>query len=132
VFGAIALNDASFSYRFASVFNGQTFHMFLMDLVDRYSPQKVFLIVDNGPCHWLNEEGQEWLRRNTSRLELHRLPPYSPEFNPTEGVWKATRKLATHNRFYRAAVDRDLALTNTFQTFQRNPERLLPLVARFQ
>jgi hypothetical protein len=132
VFGAIALDDASFSYRFSDVFNGRTFHLFLMDLVGRYSPQKVFLIIDNGPCHWLDEEGRVWLARSKSRLELHRLPPYSPEFNPTEGVWKMTRKLATHNCFYHTPLERDHALTNTFRGFQSNPERLLPLVARFQ
>ena len=69
-----------------------------------------FLITDNGPCHNLNEEGKEWLGENNHRLELHRLPPYSPEFNPMEPVWKVTRKMTTHNRFYRTVqVDAHVA-----------------------
>ena len=28
------------------------------------------------------------------------LPPYSPELNPIERVWKLTRRLATHNRYF--------------------------------
>lgn len=132
VFGAIASHDASFAYRFADVFNGHTFHLFLMDLVAAYSPRKVFLVIDNGPCHWLDDAGKAWLAKNKHRMELHRLPPYSPEYNPTEGVWKATRKAATHNRFYRTVEERDQALITTFQGFQANPKKLLPLVARFQ
>lgn len=132
VFGAIALHDARFTYRFVDVFNGHTFLLFLLDLVAVYSPQKVFLVIDNGPCHWLDEAGRAWLANNKLHLELHRLPPYSPEYNPTEGVWKATRKLATHNRFYRTVQERDEALTATFRSFQSNPQNLLPLVARFQ
>lgn len=132
VFGAISLEDAGFTFRFADVFNGHTFHEFLEQLVDHYAPRKVFLIIDNGPCHWLDDPGKAWLAKNRHRIELHRLPPYSPEFNPTEGVWKATRKFTTHNRFYRSVEERDAALTATFRSFQSEPERLEPQVARFQ
>ncbi len=102
VYGAVALDDADFEFQFADVFNGHTFHEFLLRLVARGSGRKVFLIIDNGPCHWLDEAGKAWLADNGDKIELHRLPPYSPEFNPTEGVWKATRKRATHNRFLRS------------------------------
>ena len=103
-----------------------------MHVVNSYAPRKVFLIMDNGPCHWLDEAGKAWLAKNQRRIELHRLPPYSPEFNPTEGVWKATRKLTTHNRFYRTVEERDAALTATFQLFQSDPQCIAPQVARFQ
>jgi hypothetical protein len=98
VFGAIALHDASFTFRFAPVFNGHTFHEFLMQLVNRYAPRKVFAIIDNGPCHWLDEAGKTWLAMNKHRIELHRLPPYSPEYNPTEGVAEALDEGARRGR----------------------------------
>lgn len=76
--------------------------------------------------------GKVWLAANGHRLELHRLPPYSPEFNPIEGVWKVTRKRTTHNQFYPTVDARDAALTATFKDFQAHPETLLPQVQRFQ
>jgi len=88
--------------------------------------------MDNAPCHWLDEPGRSWLHANRHRIELHRLPPYSPEFNPTEGVWKATRKMATHNRFYASVDDRDAALTATFEAFRAAPSLVSPQVARFR
>lgn len=132
IFGAITLEEADFTYRFAPVFNGHTFHQFLEQLVAKYGPRKIFLIIDNGPCHWLDDEGKAWLAKNTHRIELHRLPGYSPEFNPVEGVWKTTRKMTTHNRFYRTTDERDGALRCTFRRFQRRPRTIAAHVQRFQ
>lgn len=132
VYGAIALHDARFTYQFAPVFNGHTFHQFLRLLVRRYRGRRVFLVIDNAPSHWLDEPGRRWLHANRDRIELHRLPPYSPEFNPTEGVWKVTRKLATHNRFYATVAERDAALTATFDRFRATPGLVSPQVARFR
>jgi transposase len=131
VFGAVALHDARFTYQFAPVFNGHTFHRFLQLLVRRYRHRKVLLVIDNGPWHWLDADGRAWLARNSHRIELHRLPPYSPEFNPTEGVWKATRRMATHNRFYASVDERDAALTSTFERFRKEPGLIVGHVARF-
>ncbi len=87
--------------------------------------------MDNGPCHNLNAEGKEWLAQHGHDIELHRLPAYSPEFNPTEGVWKRTRKMTTHNQFFGTTAERDQALTRTFQRFQRDPTLLAPQVERY-
>ena len=132
VFGAVALDDAAWHFAFAPVFNGTTFHQFLSQIVEHYNGRKVFMIMDNGPCHWLDEPGKRWVAENPHLIELHRLPPYSPEFNPPEGVWKATRKLTTHNRFFSTVEERDAALTETFKTFQREPALIAPQVRRFQ
>lgn len=132
VFGALALHDARFSYQFASVFNGATFWEFLKLLLRQYRTRKLFLIIDNGPCHWLPPKGREWLETNRHRLELHRLPPYSPELNAIEGVWKTTKRTTTHNRFYATVADRDGALVETFDGFRTEPARIAGHVARFK
>lgn len=131
VFGAISLADRPrFLFQFAPVFNGQTFWEFLKLLVRRCR-RKIFLIIDNGPCHNLGEHGKAWLAANRARIALFRLPPYSPEFNPIEGVWKQTKKRTTHNTFYRTTDERDAALTATFEKFQTSPSLLAGQVARF-
>lgn len=132
VYGTVTLEDADFTFRFAEVFNGQTFFVYLKQLVAKYSPRKVFLIIDNGPAHNLCDEGKQWLSENRHVIELHRLPAYSPEFNPMEGVWKATRRLTTHNRFYETTTERDTALRGTFKKFRDRPKLILGHVQRFQ
>jgi transposase len=132
VFGAVSLNEVDFTFQFSPVFNGRTFLEFLKLLVAKYTPWKIFLIMDNGPCHNLDAEGVAWLRANRRKIALYRLPPYSPEFNPMEPVWKVTRKMTTHNRFYATTAERDAALTATFRKFQRRPELIAGNLARFQ
>ena len=93
--------------------------------------RKLFLILDNGPCHNLKPDGKQWLQDHAHRIELHRLPPYSPEFNPIEGVWKATKKQTTHNRFFRTCEERDTALVATFERFQAYPDAIAGHLERF-
>lgn len=128
----MGLHDARFSYWFAEVFNGETFWSFLKRLVAKYWRRKVFLIIDNAPSHNLPTEGKLWLAENRHRIELCRLPPYSPEFNPMEPVWKVTRKMTTHNRFYATTDERDAALRTTFAIFQRKPAVISAHVERFR
>jgi transposase len=132
VYGAIAIADARFTYTFADVFNGRTFLAFLKLLVRRYAGRKIFLIIDNGPCHNLDREGKAWLVQSAHLISLHRLPPYSPELNGIEGVWKATRRAATHNRFFANTRERDAALRTAFHAFQRKSELLDGHVERFR
>ncbi len=127
VFGAVSLEDADFTYRFAPVFNGHTFHQFLLQLTSKYGPRKLFLVIDNGPCHWLDDVGKAWLAANSHKLELHRLPGYSPEFNPVEGVWKATRKVTTHNRA-RLGSASHLHPLSTLPSSHRQPFGSLPMI----
>ena len=132
VFGAVALDNARSFFQFADVFNGKTFRLYLEWLLKHYPRRKVFLVIDNGPCHNLDEDGVVWLRANRHRIELYRLPPYSPEFNPVEGVWKATRRLTTHNRFYKTTWSRDIALSYTFARFHHDPSLIQAHVERFR
>jgi transposase len=131
VFGALSLEPCPrFHYQFADVFKATTFLLFLKSLV-RSRRCKIFLILDNGPCHNLNEEGKAWLGANQHRIELFRLPPYSPNLNPAEGGWKETKKRTTHNRFFHTTQERDAALIATFETFKAQPSILAGHVARF-
>jgi transposase len=131
VFGAMSLEASPrFHHMFATVFNGETFLMFLRRPVQK-TRRKVFLIIDNGPCHRLRPDGVEWLHSNRHRIELFRLPPYSPNLNPIEGAWKETKKSTTHNRFFKTTDERDAALVSTFREFDADPSRLAGQVARF-
>lgn len=122
VFGAVSLEERPrFVHQFAERFSGATFLEFLQHLVGRFR-RKVFLVIDNGPCHNLDAVGKEWLAANRHRIELFRLPPY---------VWKTTKRTTTHNRFFRTTIERDAALTATFERFNAKPASIAGHVARF-
>ena len=41
-----------------------------------------------------------WRLQQAAQFALDFLPPYSPELNPIERVWKLTRRLCLHNRYF--------------------------------
>ena len=41
---------------------------------------------------------QAFFEQHRDRLHVIRLPSYSPDYNPIEFLWRATKRSATHNR----------------------------------
>jgi len=67
--------------------------------------KKYLLILDNAPWHKKayrliysdNADEYEFIRNHVDFLFL---PPYSPDLNPIEQVWRITRRENTHNRYF--------------------------------
>ena len=121
--GAIELWRTRFDYRQDTVFHAATYLGFLEQLARRYRRQGAILIQDNASYH-KEAEVWGWFQSNRHWLEVHQLPPYSPELNPTERLWQHTRKTGTHNRFF-AGVDALAApLTRVFGEMQSDPHSI--------
>lgn len=69
--------------------------VFLRKIRQIYPKRKILLLWDGAPWHKGNRMRQ-YLRK-TKNLELMRFPPYSPELNPQEHVWKNVRNNVSHN-----------------------------------
>lgn len=123
-----------FAYRCQSeYFNAETYIAFLDEILlpSFYKRNhRVFLIQDNASYHKAPEV-YAWFKANRKRLEVFLLPPYSPEFNGVEQIWRYTRKQATHNRYFDTVEELCEALFATFDDIQQNPESILGLVNRF-
>jgi len=99
-FGAVRSQDGTFFSRNSDIFNGVTFEAFLKRLVRRRKKgRRMVLVMDNSRYHHARLL-KPFLRRNRKVLKLSFLPPYSPDLNPIERVWKVTRRLCVHNRFF--------------------------------
>jgi transposase len=101
-FGAVRLRDGKFVYRReADKFNAETFWTFLKQLrkVSCHSGKKVFVISDNARYHHAQLH-KDYREDCADRFALCFLPPYSPDLNPIERVWKLTRKCCTHNEYF--------------------------------
>ncbi|NNM87591.1 MAG: hypothetical protein HKL95_03630, partial [Phycisphaerae bacterium] len=78
------MQDNCFLYQRDQVFNGQTYLNFLQQqIAPRYRRRGAILVQDNASYH---KDGDvwTWFRHNRHWLEVKSLPPYSPQFNPTE------------------------------------------------
>lgn len=96
---------------------------FLQGLIDD-TQSKVFLIVDDLRVHHAKQVRQ-WVGEREDRIELHYLPPYSPEANPDEWL---NRNLKTELRLRPSAVDKT-ALKKMAENFMKqlslNPGRIV-------
>ena len=62
-----------------------------------YPSQKILLLWDGAGWH-RGSEVQNFIKED-GRIDVIYFPPYSPEENPQEHVWKAGRSAITHNKF---------------------------------
>ena len=60
-------------------------------------------------------------------LEVHNLPPYSPEFNAVKRRWHHTRMTGTHNRYFSTEQELASTLRSLFRKMQRSPEQIKDL-----
>jgi transposase len=115
-FGAVRLRDRKFMFHRAERFNAETFFLFVRDLgsVSCHAERRVEVIPGNAKYHHAKTHKVR-RTKSLSRFAMNFLPPYSPEPNPIERVWKLVRRLATHNRYFSglqeiiAAVERTLS-----------------------
>jgi hypothetical protein len=109
-FGAVRLHDGQFIWRREQDrFSAQTYKEFLIQLyqASRTSCQRVVVIADNAKYHHARLH-RDWREKHFDDLALDFLPPYSPDLNPVERVWKLTRRMCTHNRHF-ALIDNLIA-----------------------
>ena len=101
-FGAVRLRDGALVFRRETgKFNGQTFWEFLKVLqqASAVAGRRVLAISDNAQYH-RSRLHLDWRCQQAPEFALDFLPPYSPELNPIERVWKLTRRLCLHNRYF--------------------------------
>ena len=113
--------SAKFNYRVDEAFNANTYIKFLEQVARRYNGKHVFYIQDNASYHRDGEVWQ-WFRDHRHSIEVFNLPPYSPELNAAECLWKYTRKEGTHNRFFNSRDELHDSLMGVFNRIQRNPD----------
>lgn len=101
IVGAVRINDGTMVACEHDKFNAQTVEAFLTKLVEyRKKEDKLMIVVlDNARFHHAKALSQ-WLEEHSSYFRLDFLPPYSPELNPVERVWKLIRRLCTHNLYF--------------------------------
>ena len=111
-FGALNLKTGVLLTQEAPTFNSETFGDFIRYLPDS-AHGKIYLILDNAKWHRAKVlEG--FFESNQDRLVRIFLPPYSPELNPVERVWRITRRQVTHNRYFPSVEDLRIALVSQF------------------
>ena len=130
-FGAVRLRDGKLLTRQeGKVFDALTFWQFLKQLrqVSARSGRRVIVISDNAKYHHALLH-KSWREQAKPQFALHFLPPYSPQLNPIERVWKLTRRLRLHNVYFANLQQVTDCVDEQFQNWKTPNDTLRKLCA---
>ena len=85
----------------------------------------IYIISDNAK-YYHNKELAQWVK--DTRIRQVFLPPYSPNLNLIERLWKMLRKKVINTGFYRTKEEFRRAVTNFFEHIADYKEELKPLL----
>lgn len=92
--------------------------------------KKLYLIMDNAPWHKKAKhliETEEEYSDIQNAVTIVSLPPYSPDLNPIEQVWRVTRREKTHNHYWSGLPKLTAVLNEWFGSFAEPNEKLASL-----
>jgi transposase len=84
---------------------------------------KIFLIVDRGPAH-VAKKTKAFVASLSGALRLFYLPPYSPDRNPDELVWKHLKADTVGRASITSLVDFRTKVRSSMLSLQRNPKKI--------
>lgn len=90
--------------------NTEMMALFLKELSCAYSCTSLVVVLDQAGWH------KAKALQVPQNISLLFLPPYSPELNPVERLWKWLRKEVTHNRIFASLHEMMNALEKQFQS----------------
>ncbi len=94
--------------------NAEATMSFLRKLGSTYpTKNKIHLFCDNAR-YYRNKAVAKYLE--TSKIQLHFLPPYSPNLNPIERLWKWMKERVIYNTYYQEFEDFKSAVFGFFNT----------------
>ena len=126
-FGALNLKTGCLLTMEAPTFSAETFGDFVRYLLQS-THGKLYLILDNARWHKARDL-RDFFDVNRDRMVRIFLPPYSPELNPVERVWRITRRQVTHNRYFQSVEELKIALISRFTKWEQPNSALKALCA---
>jgi transposase len=96
LFGAVSADTGEMVTMDTTIFNAETFLQFLQKVIrSKKRGKKIILILDNARYHHATMI-QPRLTKRKDKIQLLFLPPYSPDLNNIERVWKMTSQKYLH------------------------------------
>lgn len=100
--------------------DGAYFERFLQTTAQYFADQRMTVVLDNAPSH--HNQQITW----PANLTPLYLPPYSPELNPAEQVFRHLRKVLA-NRVFDTLDDLEIALCDALRLLFDQPEIVVSL-----
>lgn len=122
IIGGICLDGHKIIYNEADKVNTYSIKLFLKSLRSRHTEgEKIHLIWDNAGYH-KSKKVKRFAKK--LKIKLHYLPPYSPNLNPIERLWKIMHEETTYNQYHEKFSDFREAVFGFFRQISRRKKLL--------
>lgn len=89
------------------------------------------VLVQDGARYHTARETRAFFAAHADRLTVHQLPPYSPDYNPIERLWRNIKRQNTHNRYFPAFADLTAAVETALAHFRAHPAEVQRLIGTY-
>lgn len=124
VFGTVDVDTGKVLCLPATTCNAQTFQTFLTYVIQEYPNKHVILVLDNARYHHAIVL-KDFLKQQEDNLTLLFLPPYSPNLNLMERVWKVLKERVVANCYHGTELQLIQAIERFVQDVQINTQQIL-------
>ncbi|MCL9971636.1 IS630 family transposase [Anoxybacillus kestanbolensis] len=124
LFGALNVMNGEFLCMEAAKCNEQWFQQFLEYVLSQYPKKNIVMILDNARIHHAVIL-KPFLEKHRKRLTLLFLPPYSPNLNLCERIWKWMKESVIVNRFYATREEIRESIISFLEYIADMPENVL-------
>jgi transposase len=101
-----------------------------LSMVLAQTNQPLFLVQDGAPYHRAAKV-KAFFAQHADRLTVTQLPSYSPDYNPIEFLWRATKREATHNQYFPEFSDLVASVDTTLTDLAARPDYVRSLFTRY-
>ena len=130
VFGLIEFFSGRLFYQgIDGRFNGDSYLAFLTGVLEQ-TTAPLFLVQDGAPYH-RSAPVKAFFAQHRDRLHVIHLPSYLPDYNPIEFLWRATKRQATHNRYFPEFETLIGSVQEALAFFATHPDRVKALFGRY-
>lgn len=105
-------------------YTAETFLSFLQKVVAAYPVGRIVIVLDNARIHHAKLLAP-FLTELQGRLELVFLPPYSPELNLVEGLWKWLKSDVINNVFYHSVLEIRKNVQEFMEQIMQDPMKII-------
>jgi transposase len=118
VFAAVSPFEGGLDWMVTDSTKTTNMNLFLAQVRERYPHEYILMVVDGAACHTAGA------LKVPDNMALLRLPPYSPELNPAEGIWKHLRHEACANVLFETLDDVIDTVVRELAELARVPHRV--------
>lgn len=125
LFGVLDYTNGKVLCQPSTELNTQAFEQFMeTQVLPAYIDKHIFMILDNSKIHH-SKALLNFKEKYRDKVSFIFLPPYSPNINRIEGLWKWLKQTVIYNKFLKNVSEIELAVTSFLNSIKYDKVAIL-------